>query len=279
MKIKKVMLLNIISAGILLNVFGASDTQKGFLVKKDTLIAINTSVYLSFDTYDTRFKLWYNPYIIKQGKKIKISDYNYVNGSELSVKVSPNKRFVLFDEISKGFVYVSETDSVLEENYFCVVIDVDSVNIVYRSQSDCGGEWNDNNQLVSDENILFSSLSIVECQGRDNKNTNEKSSKCIQCLEFLKNNAINLSKENLLFFNDCGYYLEQGGKYQEAIVVLSEVIAKFPDRIPAYLNIADAYLGLNNAQKAKENYQKYIELMTKAGKQTKIPKRVIDRVK
>jgi tetratricopeptide (TPR) repeat protein len=88
-----------------------------------------------------------------------------------------------------------------------------------------------------------------------------------------------INNSNVTIYNDLGYFLQEAGMHQDAIDILSEVIAKFPDRIPAYLNIADAYLGLNNAQKAKENYQKYIELMTKAGKQTKIPKRVIDRVK
>jgi hypothetical protein len=80
-------------------------------------------------------------------------------------------------------------------------------------------------------------------------------------------------------FNDLGFFLEEAGQFQDAIDVLTEVIAKFPDRTPAFLNIADAYAGLKNNDKAKENYKKYIELMTTAGKQGKIPKRVNDEVR
>jgi tetratricopeptide (TPR) repeat protein len=89
----------------------------------------------------------------------------------------------------------------------------------------------------------------------------------------------NISSQTVTIYNDLGFFLEQGEKYQEASEVLSEVIAKFPDRIPAYLNLADAYAALINSDKAKENYKKYAELMTKAGKQGKIPKRVVELLK
>jgi hypothetical protein len=84
-----------------------------------------------------------------------------------------------------------------------------------------------------------------------------------------------IDNSNVSIFNDLGFFLEESGRYQESIDVLSAVIAKFPDRMPAYLNIADAYAGLKNNDKAKENYKKYVELMTKAGKQSKIPERAM----
>jgi tetratricopeptide (TPR) repeat protein len=88
-----------------------------------------------------------------------------------------------------------------------------------------------------------------------------------------------IDNSNVAIFNDLGYFLTEAAQYKDAVDVLGEVIAKFPDRAVAYLNIADAYSGLNNIIAAKENYQKYIVMMTNDGKQAKIPKRVTDFMK
>lgn len=87
-----------------------------------------------------------------------------------------------------------------------------------------------------------------------------------------------IDNNNVGIFNDLGFFLEETGQFRDAVDVLADVIVKFPDRTPAYLNIADAYAGLKNNDKAKENYKKYMDLMTKAGKQGKVPKRVIDAI-
>ena len=80
--------------------------------------------------------------------------------------------------------------------------------------------------------------------------------------------------------NDKAYYLEQAGAYAESIYILKKVISKSPDRVVAYLNIADAYWGNNEREEAKKSYEKYVELMKKQGKDTKkIPQRVYDRIK
>ena len=56
--------------------------------------------------------------------------------------------------------------------------------------------------------------------------------------------------------------------------ILEEVVAFDPTRTPAYLNLADAYQKSGDKAKAKANYQKYAELMEKAGKGAKVPARV-----
>jgi tetratricopeptide (TPR) repeat protein len=88
-----------------------------------------------------------------------------------------------------------------------------------------------------------------------------------------------IDNSNVAVFNDLGYFLTEAAQYKDAVDILGEVIAKFPDRTVAYLNIADAYSGLNNIIAAKKNYQKYIDMMTIDGKQAKIPKRVTEFTK
>lgn len=58
-----------------------------------------------------------------------------------------------------------------------------------------------------------------------------------------------------------------------------EVVDAVPDRTSAYINFGDAYFGLKQNEDAKDVYLKYIDLMKKEGKETKMPKRVFERVK
>jgi tetratricopeptide (TPR) repeat protein len=84
---------------------------------------------------------------------------------------------------------------------------------------------------------------------------------------------------NIPLMNDKAYYLEQLGAYSEAIFILKKVISKSPDRVVAYLNIADAYWGNNEREEAGRSYEKYVELMKSQGKDMKkIPQRVHDRI-
>jgi len=94
-----------------------------------------------------------------------------------------------------------------------------------------------------------------------------------QCLK------IPILTETVNDYNNLGYFLEQAGDYKGAIFILLKVIESFPSRTVAYINLGDAYFGLKNSAKAKEAYNTYITLMKKSGKETKIPKRVYDRIK
>ncbi|HEX8575911.1 MAG TPA: hypothetical protein VF677_06415 [Flavobacterium sp.] len=97
-------------------------------------------------------------------------------------------------------------------------------------------------------------------------------------LELIK--LVPISKENVGKYNDLGYYLQQtkteDGKAQ---LILEEVVKKFPDRTVAYINLADSYWDVKSYDEAKTSYNKYIDLMKKSGKEAKIPKKVLERVK
>jgi hypothetical protein len=77
--------------------------------------------------------------------------------------------------------------------------------------------------------------------------------------------------------NDLGFLFEESGHYGEATELLSYVVANNPDRVVAYLNLADSYWGLGNKELAAENYKKYNSLKVQSGKSAKIPKRVMER--
>lgn len=80
--------------------------------------------------------------------------------------------------------------------------------------------------------------------------------------------------------NDVAYYLEQSGAYKESILFLNEIIDNNPQRVVAWLNLADAQWGDNKKKDAKLSYKKYIYLMEVQKKDIKkIPKRAYERIK
>jgi len=91
-------------------------------------------------------------------------------------------------------------------------------------------------------------------------------------------NEYRLLPINLTPYNNLAYYLEQAGAYKESIYLLEKILEKYPNRIVAYINLGDAYLGNKQKTKAIKAYKKYIELMKKTGKENKIPKRVLELV-
>jgi len=87
-----------------------------------------------------------------------------------------------------------------------------------------------------------------------------------------------MSSKNVSRYNNIAYYLEKAGHYKESIFLLEKIIKKFPKRIGAYYNLADAYWGINRHNVAKKYYRQYMELMKSKGGENKIPLVVKNRV-
>jgi len=87
-----------------------------------------------------------------------------------------------------------------------------------------------------------------------------------------------VSLSNVVHYNNIGYYLDEAGYHEGAIYVLNEVVSAFPNRTVAYINLGDAYWGLEKYSEAREAYQTYIRLMRENNREQRIPQRVLDRV-
>lgn len=85
----------------------------------------------------------------------------------------------------------------------------------------------------------------------------------------------NPDTDKLSQLNDIGYYLQQNKYHKEAMLLFEEVIKIDPKRTVAWLNKGDSELALNDDNKAKKSYDRYIELMKLSGKAGKIPKRLL----
>jgi len=87
-------------------------------------------------------------------------------------------------------------------------------------------------------------------------------------------NTYPISRGNVAYYNNIGYYLEKMGRYKLAHLVLTKVILHSPDRAVAYLNLGDVYQGLGETAKMKASYLKYFNKMGAMGKEHKVPSRV-----
>lgn len=83
--------------------------------------------------------------------------------------------------------------------------------------------------------------------------------------------------QKVVWSNDLGFLFEQAGHYSEAVELLKHITRKHPDRVVAFLNLADAYWALGGRAQAKEAYGQYHEKMLAAQRQARIPPRVLER--
>lgn len=130
-------------------------------------------------------------------------------------------------------------------------------------------------------NATFDSLYTVLNTSYKNKELatfNDSKLSVYLIAEILKN--VPITKNNLERMNDFAYFLSLTKNCViSSVYVLEEIIKKFPDRIVAYLNVADAYYDLKSNAIARKYYLQYRNIMTKAGKGQKIPSRAIERSK
>lgn len=87
-----------------------------------------------------------------------------------------------------------------------------------------------------------------------------------------------LTGKNAALYNDLGYVLVEADKMEQALAVLLPIEKVAPQRVPLYLNIADAYWP-SEKDKAEAYYAKYQALMIDKKKKSLIPERVKERTK
>lgn len=158
------MLFVAIALGLAIHCFGGSkissdiQTHRSVTQSKDTVINVSERFAILYKKYDNDLKLWYNPYIIrlKERDTVKIAKFPYENGSELGWYPSPSKRFVLLDNIIRG--YVEDGDKkIFYENYLCCIIDLEQSIVVVDSMQmhSEGGDWDEDDRWVDGSEIIF----------------------------------------------------------------------------------------------------------------------------
>jgi hypothetical protein len=115
---------------------------------------VNKEYSIVFLKFNKSYNLYSSPRILWQNKLVKIKNFEEDNFAGTKLKVAPNKKYVVMDNIIKGYVH-TEKDSMLHENYTCVILDIKKAKIIMSMQTDCGGDWNKKNEWENDGKLLF----------------------------------------------------------------------------------------------------------------------------
>jgi hypothetical protein len=91
---------------------------------------------------------------------------------------------------------------------------------------------------------------------------------------------IRVTAANVAYVNDLGFFLVEGDEAVLALVLLEQVVARAPERVVAWLNLADAQWDRRDSEpdeRSAESYRRYIDGMTRQGRQSAIPARAWQR--
>lgn len=86
-----------------------------------------------------------------------------------------------------------------------------------------------------------------------------------------------VSDQNARLLNDYAYYLYRSKNSVLAAFLLRGILEKYPERIVAILNLADAYWDIGMNDKACSLYKRYVDKMTVLRKFDRIPIQVSER--
>src|SRR5471030_395685 len=95
--------------------------------------------------------------------------------------------------------------------------------------------------------------------------------------EFVYEMTLIISDDNVGALNDYAYYLSRSQNNVLAALLLRGIHKKYPDRVVATLNLADAYWDIGMKNDACPLYKEYANKMAAMGKSTRIPTLVKSR--
>lgn len=78
--------------------------------------------------------------------------------------------------------------------------------------------------------------------------------------------------------NNLAFYLAANGRSYAAIPLRTTIVTKFPSRVVAKPNLADAYWDDEMKTQTVEQYREYVKQMRESGKSSRVPKRILDRL-
>lgn len=234
--------------------------------------------------FNSQEKLWKNFRIDGyEFKKINSDEHLYFAEDCGSVISSPDKRIYLFREVINNQIQSSydyyEAPYIVVDTHtqdYANYVSVSNKKIIPLSLSNIKADFVNQHDFHYENNTYYLSYEFL-------KKIPQliKAKKLILNIDDLKEyiEIEPLTAENVIDYNDIAFYntsTKDGN--MASIFLLNEIISNFPDRVVAYLNLGDSYWEINNKLKAKESYQKYINLMKIQGKDSsKIPKRVFER--
>lgn len=285
---------------IFILIFSSSISCDGQNNKNNTETAISKTVISKNNNQEKQLKCgsvtFYNPVQntknLWQNFKIGAKEFQSINSEEhtyyvetcSSITVSPDNRVFLFRELLRDAIqdnyntyeapYLAfDINTQRNANYIGIVDE----KVMDLSLSNAKADFVNSHDFIFEENIYYLSNEFLKKMPSLIKN-NKLNFNIDDLKEYLSNEPLN--EKNLSEYNDIAYYLGENNRNKEGSFLLNIIVNQFPDRVVAWLNLADLQWKSNEKQNAKISYEKYIYLMKIQKKDlSKIPKRVYKRVK
>lgn len=211
--------------------------------------------------------------------------------------LSPDRKFINIELLEYGLGKSDDNNSQVEyhETFSCHIISTETGEEVYSgSGQDCDFKWDPvySGLLLmygeSDYDQAFSLLPDGETNPKINYGNLDILLKQVTALYNNKNyaqirtiaekaviNTFNITNKNVTDLNNLGYYYSEAGAYTEAIQILSAINTQYRYRAVAILNLADTFFYMNNIERAKFYYKRYLSTMKYLDKLDKIPTRLL----
>ena len=111
---------------------------------------------LAFAQIDTSSNLYRSPYIIINDKPYAVKGFHSDYGSNAqSISLSPSNRYLIMD-----YLRINTINKEVERNasniHSCIVIDLLQKRVIQEIMDGCDGEWNAQEQWISDGKIILS---------------------------------------------------------------------------------------------------------------------------
>ncbi|WP_312050079.1 tetratricopeptide repeat protein [Acinetobacter courvalinii] len=249
------------------------------------IVSIGYSVYAKENTKKINFYEIGNSYILRSSNQ-RNWDYIWlkITGDEQMGNAVSSDCDILFSGEKKGnlifgktLYYKTDISENLEEKKFNALLKSDSIFFEGDKIFDsCGlnviyGEFK-KKELTSEEYKERINEILIDSH-YDSKSNNKPNGDAYYSL--ISNLECNYVVDNIDLINDIGFYLQEKKYYIQAGNILKRVLMCKPERMVAYLNIADIYIAKGQKDLAIKNYEKYVELMKSKSLERKIPPRVL----
>ncbi|MFT6923956.1 MAG: hypothetical protein ACJA1C_002976 [Crocinitomicaceae bacterium] len=138
---------------VFLNPSTSNESQKDFLKIEE----INERYSVGYKSYDEEFDAYSEMWIISVDDTLWVEGGIEANSCGIE-SVSPNGEYAVFSTVSVRWDNSSDIDSMLYHKWNAVLVDLSTAEVLKHCPSDCGTEWNNHNQWLNDNEVIFDAL-------------------------------------------------------------------------------------------------------------------------
>ncbi|MBX8574468.1 tetratricopeptide repeat protein [Pseudomonas cichorii] len=249
-----------------------------------TLIGVEGSA-LKLNSWNKDHAAWEKTSFVKNDPEFPLYDRVSIGLNTNSTATSPDKKYVLIQRIVFGELNDSQQVTSTEKSYCDMMAMDNGCVLLTRPVEVCSGNWMDGNWLTDGGEVVEPRLETVSPKDLI-KSTSEIGDVASRAIAIKDQIFMGVGSymsryspaKNAQALNDLGFYLAEAGDNASALKIYRGV-ESVGQRTVLMLNIADSLWSMEKTSEAIDYYKQYAESMSEAGKISKIPTRVAERIR